>query len=497
MNDTPHPKNSKPHSKSSAPQSRAPEHPSRVSREKSQRSTLSSSAQTRLYAARTVTLVLRDKVTLAAAFASQPGYGDLDGRDRAFARLIAATVFRRFGQIQAVLKPMLKSPPPLYPMAVLQTAAAQILFLDTAPHAAVGDAVNVLKSSSKTRGFAGLANAVLRKVATEGKNKAGQVAPSENIPKWLANSWDKAYGKTTLRKMSLQLIKNPPLDISLKDTSPENIKIWSEKLDAEILPTGSLRRERIGDVTALPGFDDGEWWAQDIAASLPVKFMAEAIGDKNGRMDGLKVLDLCAAPGGKTLQAAALGAQVTAVDISQARLGRLSENLSRTQLSADVITADIRTWSPEGDSPEEDAAQYDAVLLDAPCSATGTFRRHPDVLFNKAHTEIGKLAALQDKLLAAAAKHVKPGGTLIFCTCSLQTDEGEARIPAFLEKRPDFCLNPIIETNETAPLKAVTETGYVRTLPHNLIQSDDQSHDQNSGPKSGMDGFFIARLRRQ
>ncbi|MGB0906754.1 MAG: RsmB/NOP family class I SAM-dependent RNA methyltransferase [Maricaulaceae bacterium] len=466
---------------SGAPKPRAPRQYNKdeARGEKRERVTLSSSAQTRLYAAHAVGKVLRDKVTLEAALSAQKGYQELDGRDRAFARLIAATVFRRYGQITGVLKPMLKSPPPTFPMAVLQTATAQILFLDTAPHAAVGEAVTVLKSSSKTRGFAGLANAVLRKVAESGKDKAGMIAPSENIPRWLSNSWIKAYGRPAVRKMAMQLANHPPLDFSLKDTSAEDQENWAAALEAETLPTGTLRRPRIGDVTALPGFEEGAWWAQDIAASLPVKIMAETLAP-NGDLSGKRILDLCAAPGGKTLQAAAMGADVTAIDISQARLKTLSANLERMGLSAAILAADARKWKPENEDE-----LFDAVLLDAPCSATGTFRRHPDVLFNKAHTDIGKLAALQDALLRAAANLVKPGGTLIFCTCSIQKEEGEARIPGFLQDRPDFCLNPLTSASTVSALPILSPEGYVRSLPQHMVEM------------GGMDGFFIARLTRR
>ncbi|WP_371396735.1 RsmB/NOP family class I SAM-dependent RNA methyltransferase [Fretibacter rubidus] len=433
---------------------------------------------TRLYAARAVQLVIRDGVTLEAAFDGQAGYSDLDPRDRAFARLIAATVFRRWGQIGAVLKPMLKDKPPAFIMSVLQTACAQILFLDTGQHAAVGESVNVVKSSSKTRGFAGLVNAVLRRVTREGPKIAATMAPSENFPRWLSNSWTKAYGRQALRKMALQLMKDPPLDISVvSDTEG-----WAEKLDGTVLPTGSIRKDRIGNVTELPGFETGAWWAQDIAASLPVKLLARALGDDG--LTGKTVLDLCAAPGGKTMQLCAMGADVTAVDKSDKRLDRLRQNLERTGQNAQIVVEDVKDFMPEGADPDAYNGQFDAVLLDAPCSATGTFRRHPDVLFNKSHTDIGKLGSLQNKLLLAAARHVKPGGHLIYCTCSLQTEEGEARIAPFLAARSDFRLNPILTEPDLDDLQVVTQEGYVRSLPHYLLK------------KGGMDGFFIARLQR-
>lgn len=431
---------------------------------------------TRLYAARAVQLVRRDGLTIEGAFTAQAGYNALEPRDRAFARLITATTFRRYGQINAVLKPLLKEKPPAFIMAVLETAAAQLLFLDTGAHAAVGEAVNVIKSSAKTKGFGGLVNAVLRRVSESGKIAAAKTAPSDNFPRWLTNSWAKAYGRLALRKMSLQLIKDPPLDLSVK-SDPAG---WAEKLGGTLLPTGTIRLKKIGDVTALPGFDDGHWWAQDIAASLPVKVLAETLP-----LGGARVLDMCAAPGGKTLQLAAMGANVTALDISEQRMERLYENLKRTQLSARSEVGDGRKWQRPKTETGESEAQYDAVLLDAPCSSTGTFRRHPDVLFNKAHTDIGKLASLQDKLMKAAAQHVAPGGHLIFCTCSLQPDEGEARIQQFLKNRTDFRLNPLLTESQLQDLNVVTQDGFVRSLPHYLASD------------GGMDGFFIARLIRK
>ncbi len=430
---------------------------------------------TRLCAASAVLMVRREGVTIESAFAAQNGYNTLEARDRAFARLITATTFRRYGQINAVLKPRLKEKPPAFIMAVLETAAAQLLFLDTGAHAAVGEAVNVIKLSPKTKGFGGLVNAVLRRVADDGKAASGKTAPSDNFPRWLTNSWVKAYGRLAVRKMSLQLIKDPPLDISVKSDTAK----WAEKLGGTLLPTGTVRLRKIGDVTALAGFETGEWWAQDIAASLPVKTLAETLP-----LAGARVLDMCAAPGGKTMQLASLGAEVTALDISEARLERLHENLKRTGLAANVELGDGRKWQRPKQEDGTPVPQYDAVLLDAPCSSTGTFRRHPDVLFNKAHTDIGKLAALQDKLMKAAAQHVAPGGQLIFCTCSLQKEEGEARIVQFLKNRTDFRLNPILPDSPLQSLGVVTPEGFVRSLPHYLVT------------EGGMDGFFIARLIR-
>ena len=231
-----------------------------------------------------------------------------------------------------------------------------------------------------------------------------------------------------------------------------------------------MRLGKIGDVTALEGFDAGEWWAQDIAASLPVQLL--------GDVSGKRVLDMCAAPGGKTLQLISKGAIVTALDKSEARLERVKENLERTKLSADIICADALEWAPDGDL-------YDIVLLDAPCSATGTFRRHPDVLYNRSPKDVANLVRLQDKLLSKSAEFVRPGGTLLYCTCSLMPKEGQFRIDQFLQNLPDFRLIPILDVPSLAlPQEAFSE-GSLRSLPYYLED------------KGGMDGFFIARLERK
>jgi len=391
---------------------------------------------TRIAAAKAVQAVLADKIPLEQALVDHRGYKALSSRDRAFARLLVATVFRRMGQIDAVLKPFIKRKPAPFVVAVLRIGTAQLLFLGTPIHAAVGETVEVLKASKKNQNYAGMVNAVLRRVSEKGQIFLAKEAPRVNIPGWLRNSWEKEYGSPAMRRMATQLQKDPPLDLTVK-SDPQ---MWAEKLDGEVLPNGTVRLEKIGDVTKLDGFEAGEWWAQDIAASLPVKIL--------GDIKGLRVLDMCAAPGGKTLQLATGGAEVTALDRSEDRMVRVRENLERTKLEANVIVADATDWVPE-------TADFDIVLLDAPCSATGTMRRHPDVLYNKTASDVAKLVKIQDKLLAAAALLVKPGGTLIYCTCSLQPDEGEARIEKFLKNWTDFRLNPILTILRLTNLKDV------------------------------------------
>lgn len=423
------------------------------------------SLTSRRLAAFAVKEVMENHQPLEQVLAAQPDYRALEGRDRAFVRLIAATTFRRMGQIDAALKPFVRQRPTKLVYAALQTAAAQILYLGTPAHAAVGETVAMLKSRGSSKGFANMANAVLRNIVEKGPSLAGAQPPKVNIPGWIRGEWERAYGRQSGRKMSAQLMKDPVLDISVKSEAPA----WAAKLGGEVIGELSVRLGKIGDVTSLEGFDAGEWWAQDVAASLPVQIL--------GDVKGLRVLDMCAAPGGKTLQLAAKGAQVTALDKSEGRLERVKENLQRTQLSAEIICADVLEWAPKGDL-------YDIVLLDAPCSATGTFRRHPDVLYNRSPKDVANLVRLQDKLLAQAAQFVRPGGTLLYCTCSLMPKEGQPRVDMFLQSVPDFRLIPTLDVPGLALPQDAFSEGSLRSLPYYLED------------KGGMDGFFIARLGR-
>ncbi len=422
-------------------------------------------ATARLCAARAVQHVLRDQEQLEIALARQSDYLALSARDRAFARLISATVFRRMGQIDAALKPFLKRMPAPFPLAVLRTGAAQLLFLKTPVHAAVGESVAVLKRSSKTRAYAGLVNAVLRKVADQGPALAVAAAPSANVPGWIRTSWDTAYGKPVMRRMAAQLGKEPPLDIHVKGQASD----WASKLGGTTISEWMVRLDSASRVTELPGFAEGDWWVQDIAASLPVRML--------GDVAGLSVLDMCAAPGGKTLQLAALGADVTAIDKSEDRMVRVAENLERTGLKAELITADAFDWAKATDRT------FDVILLDAPCSATGTFRRHPDVLYNKAPKDVGSLVRIQKGLLKAAVSRLKPGGQILYCTCSLQQEEGERQAEWFLRTFPNFSVSPILNLKFSAQSDLLTQNGYVRILPHVL------------GENGGMDGFFAVLFR--
>lgn len=444
------------------------EHPSRQSGKQQRDAKIPDSVKARRCAALAVMDVSANGKALELALAETEDYAALEPRDRAFARAIAATVFRRSGQIKAVLKPFVRKKPTAPVQAVLQTAVAQIVFMDVPPHAAVGETVEVLKSRKTTLGFANFANAVLRKVVEEGKKTAAATPPKANIPGWIRGEWERSYGKIPMTKIAVQLIKDPGLDLTVTDKRED----LAEATGGTPVGRQTLRLKSIGDVTALPGFEDGSWWAQDLAAAQPAQILMSQFED----VKGVRALDMCAAPGGKTLQLAAAGMDVTAVDKSGGRLKRLEENLARTKLSATVVQKDALAFEAEA---------FPAVLLDAPCSATGTFRRHPDVLHNRNPKSVADLVRLQDKLLPKAAALTAPGGVLVYAVCSLQPDEGLPRIVKFLENSPDFRLIPIPALPGLDLPSERFEGGVVRTLPCDM-------------PKSGgLDGFFIAALRRK
>lgn len=392
--------------------------------------------------------------------------GRMEARDRAFARHLAATTLRRLGQIDALIAAFVQRPLPKEAHTarnLLRLGAAQLVFLETPAHAAVNETVALAAARGAER-YKGLVNAVLRRLAAEGKARAdAQDAPKLDTPDWLWTSWRAAYGEDTARRIAEAHFAEPPLDFSVNgDPGP-----WAARLEAEVLPTGSLRRRAGGQVTELPGYAEGAWWIQDAAAALP----ARLLGDVRGK----EVLDLCAAPGGKTAQLAAAGACVTAVEQSKPRLGRLRENLARLKLEATLVAADAERWRP--------AALAGAVLLDAPCSATGTIRRHPDLPWRKSARDIPALAAAQVRLIAAAAAMVKPGGRLVYAVCSLQPEEGPAVVAGFLRANSAFALEPVAPHEIPGTGEFVAADGTLRTLPCHWHE------------RGGLDGFYIARLR--
>ncbi len=411
--------------------------------------------------------VLIDGSYVDDAFVKVVSDYNLAHRDRGLVRAISATTLRRLGQIQAVLGEHLKKPlAPKFAHAscILYTASAQILFMDVPDHSAIDLAVAQLRVQRKLHHLSGMANAVLRKVVTSKQ----QVASEKNVgrlntPKWLWQLWAKDYGKDVAEKIAEAHLHEAALDLSLKT--------GSSQLEAVVLPTGTLRLDSgYGRIEDLAGYEEGEWWVQDFAASLPVKLL--------GDVAGKSVADICAAPGGKTMQLAAGNAHVSAVDISERRLLRVEENLGRVDLSADIICADVMEWQPD--------ELFDALLLDAPCSATGTIRRHPDALYLKKSSDIDALCKLQKKLLARAANMVKTGGTIIYCTCSLQKREGELQIDAFLQENENFERLPVTPDDVGGMDHLINDNGDLRTLPFHGV-----------GDSAGMDGFFVSRLVRK
>lgn len=395
----------------------------------------------------------------------------LDARERALARAIAGATLRRLGNLRALIAARLDKGLPgggAGPLeTVLLTGAAQILFLDSADHAAVSLAVDQARAHRAMRPFAPLVNAVLRGIARD-RNGLGDFDPVRDVPAWLHARRIAAYGADTARAIAAAERHEAALDITVK-SAPET---WAERLGGTVLPTGSIRLAGGGAVTALDGYDTGEWWVQDAAAALPARLLRAGTG--------MRVLDLCAAPGGKTAQLAGSGAHVTALDRSERRLSRLRDNMRRLRLEqVETIAADALTW----EGPE-----FDAVLLDAPCSATGTIRRHPDVAWLKGEKDIAALATHQARLLDKAAGHVRPGGVLVYTTCSLEPEEGERQIAAFLARDARFTRIAVTPEEVGGCTELITSDGDLRTLPCHFPDDDPM--------RAGLDGFYAARLAR-
>ena len=412
------------------------------------------SANPRLAALRLVQSALARRGGLDDAL-STPALLGMTVQDRAFARAVAMTALRRLGQIDRVLDARLRKEPPEPVRDLLRIGLAQAFWLDTPDFAAVDTTVALAAAPLR-----GLVNAVMRGAVRDGRPPDD---PQNLAPPWLLARWIAAYGKDEADAIAGQIPLEPATDLTLRDPADHAA---AELLEAEALPGGSLRLRRRGDVAEWPGYAEGRWWVQDAAAALPARLL--------GVRPDETAVDLCAAPGGKTLQLAAAGARVTALDKSAGRLRRVKTGLERTGLSAETLVADAADWN--------DARQFDAVLLDAPCSASGTFRRHPDALWNARPGDIAALAALQARLLSTAARRVLPGGRLVYSVCSLEPEEGEAQVRAFLAANPDFALDPAAPGEAGAPAASLAPEGWLRILPHHL---DD-----------GIDGFFIARIRR-
>jgi 16S rRNA (cytosine967-C5)-methyltransferase len=414
--------------------------------------------------------VLLHRRPLDDAFETHPALPALADRDRAFALNLASTLLRRLGQIDALIDVCLERPLPDRLASVrnlLRLGVAQLVFLRTPAHAAVHTTVG-LADRRRAGAHAPLVNAVLRRLAKEGvRLAAGQDAARLNTPDWLWHSWAAAYGEATARSIAEIHLTEPPLDVTLR--SEADLQRLAEALQARPLPTGTLRLQHAGPIAGLPGYGEGAWWVQDAAAALPAKLL----GDVRGR----RVLDLCAAPGGKTAQLAAAGARVIAVDRSPKRMRRLEDNLRRLRLPAETVVADVATWRP--------STPADRVLLDVPCSATGTIRRHPDVMRLKTAAEISELAKAQARLLTAAADMLAPGGLLVYCACSLQPEEGAQLVDSLIAEGLPLQRAPLPPNDGRGFNQFLTSVGDLRTLPCQMADC------------GGLDGFYAARLRRR
>jgi 16S rRNA (cytosine967-C5)-methyltransferase len=410
--------------------------------------------------------VLRKKVPLERAVADSIESAPLSARDRGFARALATESLRRLGQIEELIRHFIAKPPPPHKSGItpeiLIAGVCELLFLKTPPHAAVDAANRLAQTDRNAVHFKPLINAVLRRIAREGEAiVASQDAAALNTPDWLWPRWLSAYGEAEARAVAAVHSQIPPLDLSFSGDALPQIS------DAALLAPQSLRVKRGGRVDELPGYQDGRWWVQDFAASLPVRMF--------GDVTGQRVIDLCAAPGGKTAQLCAAGARVTAVDIAPERLDIVRENLSRLRFSAELVAADARDWRPREAAP--------LVFLDAPCTATGTIRRHPDLPWLKSAADVQICAGLQAELLDAAAEMTAPGGILVYAVCSLEPEECEEQVDAFLARNGGF-RHEAASASEFIDPQFITAKGDLRTLPFMWAE------------KGGMDGFFAARLRR-
>ena len=379
----------------------------------------------------------------------------LSPQDRARATRLATEALRWAPRADRLLGPHLRLKPEEPVMNALRLAIYEINVDHVPEHAAVHAAVS-LTAGRKS----GLVNAVLRNVLRRGTQ--WDTLPVPSLPKWLRKRLVVAWDKPAVAAMEEVHASPVPLDLTVKGDPEE----WAVTLGGTVLPTGSVRLSSAGQVSALPGYEAGSWWVQDAAAALPARLLEARLGER--------VLDLCAAPGGKTMQLAVTGAEVTALDISSARMTRVSENLSRTQLAAEIVVADALKWAPE--------AKFDAILVDAPCSATGTLRRHPDLAFAKDGEGIDSLIALQSTMLDRALEWLLPGGRLVFCTCSLLPEEGEAQLQAALARHPDLVVEAPV--GDWVDPRWLSDEGGLRIRPDYWAD------------RGGIDGFYMVRLRK-
>ena len=407
-------------------------------------------------AIRALDWVLRERRMLAHL----PADTRLSPGDAARAARLASLVLRNLDPLDACLAPYLDRKPPLPALLILRLATAELLIAGEDPHGVVDSAVTLAKRGKKTARMGGMVNAVLRKTAAEGPERFA-AAPPQRLPGWIGGPVKKRWGAEVLRAIEAAHVALPPIDVTVKPGASLDIP------EATPLPTGSLRLPPGTQVSTLPGYADGALWVQDAAAALPVRLL--------GEVTGKRVLDLCAAPGGKTMQLAALGAEVTALDLSKARMKRLRENLARTRLKADLVTADAL---------EHQAEPYDAILLDAPCTASGTIRRHPDLPHVKRWTEVEPLTRLQMRLIDHALGLLKPGGTLVYCTCSLLPVEGEFQVTAALKRHEGLRVIAPDAAQRGGDASWHSAEGGLRLRPDLWPEF------------GGIDGFYMAALTR-
>lgn len=408
--------------------------------------------------------VLRKKRPLDV---SLEGLDQLSPRDAGFARAIASETMRRLGQIEALVRHFVPNAPPPHKagptLEILYAGVCELLFLHVGPHAVVDAANRLASADNRAVHFKPLINAVLRRISREGTTiLEAQDAPRLNTPDWLWSRWCDTYGEDVTRTIALAHSNPAPLDLVLKD------KAFAPQLGGTVLFDNVVRLTNSARVDELPGFSEGFWWVQDAAATLPARLL--------GTVAGKTVIDLCAAPGGKTMQLAAFGAQVVAVEREADRLRRLAENIERTKLQTTLVCADARDFKPEGLAP--------FVLLDAPCTATGTIRRHPDLPWIKSASDVTYCEQTAAELLSAAAEMVAQGGLLVFAVCSLEREEGIEQVENFLRQRKDFARESVTPSDVFGHDEWISAEGDLRTLPCHLAR------------EGGMDGFFAARLRR-
>jgi 16S rRNA (cytosine967-C5)-methyltransferase len=399
----------------------------------------------------------------------------LEPRDRALARRLIATVLRRLGSLRHLLGQLLERGAPQEAPRVetaLLLGAAQILFLDVPDHAAVDLSVRLVRGDRRGSRFAGLVNAVLRRFTATAPERLRELeaagGPVLDTPTWLLARWTKNFGAETAAAIAAAHAREPALDLTVKQDPAH----WASVLGGRVLPTGTVRTRAHGPVPQLSGYAEGAWWVQDAAAALPARLLGD-VADK-------VVADLCAAPGGKTAQLVAAGARVVAVDRAEDRLVRLRQNLARLDFAAEIVAADVAAWQP--------GRLFDAVLLDAPCSSTGTIRRHPDIPWVKQESDLTALAGTQRSLLARAAELTRPGGLLVYCTCSLEPEEGVAIVDALLAADSRLRRLPITPVEVYGQAEFLSPAGDLRTFPGQMADPDPEM--------AGIDGFYAARLQR-